>query len=192
MSHSRLVRRLPWLHRLVEDATGTAAVQVAIVAPVMLAATFGVAQLAIVVFDIHRAGEATRSGARTALFNEPIAALDNLPVQSVFCEAGEDPDVQTQIAVTCTGGAVQKEETFIEIFDAMRNVIPDLTPENVTVTYTASGLESVDQPGVLIPQIEITLRDFEADLVLAQLLGLPDTITLPSVGASRLASSMVP
>lgn len=191
MSLSRLAKHRFWLQRLVQDATGTTAIEVGIVAPMMLAVTFGVIQFAMIVFDLHRAGEATRSGARTALINEPIAALDNLPAKSVFCEAGADPDRPSKVTVSCTGGAVENEETFIEVFDSMRWVIPDLAPENVTVTYTASGLESINQPGVLTPQIEIALRDFEIDMIMATFLGLPDMLTLPPVRASRLASSRV-
>ncbi|MFQ5534981.1 MAG: TadE/TadG family type IV pilus assembly protein [Sphingomonadales bacterium] len=162
--------------KLLRARDGATAVEFAIIAPVVLLLSAGIMEFTILMFDYHRAGEAARRGARIASFQTAIGRLDNLADgATVTCSASGGG------GVTCTNGPVVVDQTFFTILAAMREIMPEIEGENLTVSYAPSGIGDITTPGGIKPRVTVELEGLEHDFILfGGFTGLPDSLLLPS------------
>jgi Flp pilus assembly protein TadG len=180
ISASKLHREL---RRLWRDRRGVEAIEFAMIGPVLIVATIGTMELGLAVFDFHRAGEATRRGARIAVIEQPVASLDDLKDTKVTCQSNSG-------TVSCDGGSMEASASFTEIVDAMREVLPTLTAQNIQVSYAPSTVIADDTEGLVTPLVTVSVVGYEHSFaLLGSLPGLPGTITLPAFATTLLAPS---
>ena len=176
------VRNRAW--RIAGDRSGTTAVAMAVALPVLLAVAMAAVEFSLVVLDYHRAGEATRRGARLAAILPPVANLDSLKTGgTVTCGAVNG-------AASCTGGGIAAAGTLDDMLSEMTAALPTINPAEVKLTYSASGLGSDETPGGIMPLVEVSLSGTRHDFaVLGRLVpGLGDGLDLPAFSTSMLAS----
>ncbi|MBL6935017.1 MAG: pilus assembly protein [Alphaproteobacteria bacterium] len=134
-SPGRLLRHLPG------DENAATAVEFALVFPLLLSLCFGILDFTLLAFDYHRAGEATRRAARTASIVTPVADLGALTAGApVVCTS-------TGGVVSCGGTAVVNDQSFTEVVDDIQTIHPDITGDNVSITYSFTGLGDAATPG---------------------------------------------
>jgi Flp pilus assembly protein TadG len=111
---------------------GAAALEFALVAPVLVLLTFGTVEFAFMLYDLHRYGNAARNAARAAAIFPPVASLSNLSTTPVVCTSSG--------GLSCSGGALINAASFDEIVAAAEAEVPELTAANIRVTYKPSGI----------------------------------------------------
>lgn len=171
------------LRRLWRDTRGVEAIEFAFIAPVLLMLTIGVLEMGLVLFDYHRAGEATRRGARVAVIEEPIASMEDLKSTTVTCDGSAS-------SVTCTGATVEVSASFTAVFDAMHAMLPGLERANVRVAYAPSSVASDETAGIVTPLVTVRIVNYvHAFAVLGFIPGVPETITFPPFATTLVAPS---
>lgn len=171
------------LGRLRRDRSGAAAVEFAFILPALLMLTAGLIEFSMVLYDFHRAGEATRRAIRAALINPPLAELDNVAATSIVCTSGG-----------CTGAAATGDmaTSFAAIVAAMQTINPDIANTNVVVAYSASGLDDVATPGVVTPVVTVSVTGLTYTYIMTGFIpGLPTTFSFPDFSTSALGPSEV-
>jgi hypothetical protein len=170
----------PGIHRLWCDRQGSMAVGFALVIPMIAAVSIAILEFASVSLDYHRAGEATRRGARLATILPPVADLSALaPSTSITCtSSGATP--------SCSAGFVTAPETFA----SMSAMLPTIAGENIEIIYSHSGLGDASTPGGVLALVQVRLSGVSHPYtVLASLVpGLPSGLELPEFSTTLLAS----
>lgn len=171
---------------VIRDDAGNALIGFAFILPLLLALCFGIVDFSLVLLDFHRASEATRRGARSALIADPIASLAALPAGgTVLCRGGA--------GVTCTGGALVNADGFDTVLAEMRGIMPGVGPENLEVEYRWSGIGDPASPGGILPLVTVRVRGLRHDLVMLRAIpGLPSSVTLPDFMTMQVGSGIRP
>ncbi len=165
------------------DRRGVAAVNFALMLPALIGLSVGVIELSMLIFDYHRAAEATRLGARVAVLSDPVAVTDDL------ASFGPKTCSSNGVSVTCTDGNVNSVASFEAIVDEMQRVMPKLQPTNVEVTYEATGLGDPDSPAGSPPWVSIRLVNVSHDFIAPSVVpGLPDQISFGPFTTSLIGS----
>jgi hypothetical protein len=119
--------------------------------PALLLLCFGILEFSLVIFDFHRAGEATRRGARLAAISTPVADLDGFSAgTAIGCSSVGG-------GVSCGGAEAADPALFTAVVAEMRAVLPAIAAENVEIVYRDSGLGDAATPGGIIPLVTIRL-----------------------------------
>ena len=169
--------------RLARDRRGVEAIEFAFIGPVLLMLTLGVLEISIAMFQYHRASEATRTGARVAVIQSPITAVDDLKNTSITCTGAGG-------AVTCVGAAVTSAASFTAVLAAMQVSLPDLISSNVVVSYAPSTVFADDTTGLVTPLVTVRIVNYTYDLIVLNYVpGVPDTITFPPFATTLLGAS---
>ncbi len=157
---------------------GAAAVELAIVFPLLLMFTFGIIEFGLVLHQMNMAEKATQLGVRKAVTWDPVA-----PELATYTASGLGPGpgqplpagLQLEIVCDnagCTGtGAIPaptfSSAAFTELVDAMARIYPAIGPEDVVVTYRNIGLGFVGRPGgAVVPSVTVDLRNLTYDFIL--------------------------
>ena len=123
---------------------GATAVEFAFILIPMILLTLVVLEVALVMFDYHRAGEAMRTAVR-AFEVGPAAALDDpLPItcgSDAACDTGRINAVLTEIQAT----------------------FPKVQLDNLLIEYTESQLGIADAGGVVTPVITVSIVNLQHD-----------------------------
>ncbi len=153
---------------------GAVAVEFAFILPVLLVLTMGLIEVSLLVFDYHRAGEAMRQAVRAIEIGPAITSYAILPV-------------------SCPGGGVCDVARFNAVLADIQAVIPDFGPDNLQITYSASGLDDAATPGVVTPFVTVSVVNLQHDLLILNSLvpGLPASITFPPFSTTRLVQSVI-
>ncbi len=164
---------------------GLAALEFAMILPVLLLFTLGALEGGLLLFDYHRLSEATRRGLREALIQPSIIDLADLGASSVACtDSG---------GVSCGGTTVDSSASFDAIVTAMQQVFPTLGAGNVTVTYADSGLDVSGTGETVTPLITVGITGLSYDFVAVKYLpGLPSEFDFPNFNTTRLAHTTLP
>jgi Flp pilus assembly protein TadG len=171
------------LIRLWRDERGVEAIEFAMIGPVLIFATIGTMELGLAVFDYHRAGEATRRGARVAIIEQPVASLEDLKDSNISCQSSGG-------SVSCEGGSTGSAASFTAIVEAMQDILPTLTAANVELSYMPSTVVSDDTPGLVTPLVTVSIIGYQHSFaLLGSLPGMSETITLPPFATTLLAPS---
>ena len=179
-SGMNLLRRL---RRVISDTGGASAIEFIVSIPVILLISSGIIEFTLLIFDYHRATEATRRGARLASYTDAIGKLDGLVGGgTVKCFAtGAD------MGVTCSGGPLFVGESFNAIIADMQDIMPSIGRQNVTVTYEASGIGDITTPGGLKPHVTVELIGLKHDFLLFKAFtGVPVDHEMPPFSTSVL------
>jgi hypothetical protein len=165
---------------------GSALVEFGFIAPMLVLITFAILEFSLVLFEQHRANEATRRGARQAVIGAAIADLSTLaPGVNVTCTSAGG-------TVDCGGITVTSTATFDTILADMQAILPDITPEHVNIVYSDSGLGAIDSGGIK-PFVTVSLIDYRHTFIaLGALPGMPSEITLPDFAATEVPGGFAP
>ncbi|MEE8393195.1 MAG: TadE/TadG family type IV pilus assembly protein [Rhodospirillales bacterium] len=168
---------------LVGDDRGEAMIGFAFLIPVLMLISLGILEFTLAVFDYHRAGEATRRGARMAAISPPIADVGGFVSGSVIECASSGG------GVICTGAAVADPSVFDAVVGEMRAILPAIQAGNVRITYSDSGLGDAATPGGILPLVTVRLDGLvHRYLMLRGFPGFPDGITFPTFATNQLSS----
>ena len=186
--HTSATERGRFLRRFARRDDGAVAIEFALILPALLVFTIGVLEFGLILFDYHRASEATRRGSRLSLIQTPLGSMNSLRTNSFFCSANSGG------AVSCTGSTADGDA--VTNFGAMKNamtaVFPDITNNNIQIDYVASGIDDVDNPEVVTALVTVTLTGVTHPLIVLDILpGVPSTITLPAFSTSALRHTEV-
>ncbi len=176
-----LVRRglTALLRRLARDRRGAAAVEFALISPVLFLLTLGMIEVGMILLEWHRVGEAARGGARQILIGDPIAELASLSTTGITC-AGADNG-----SVTCTGAQKSSSNAFADALAVMQDIAPNLEGSNVTIAYTDSVVTSID--GLITPVLSLSVTNYQYTFFFLQTVpGIGSTMTLPAFTTSRM------
>ena len=170
-----------FLRRCARGVRGSVAIEFAFILPLLLIFTIGVIEFGLIMFDFHRASEATRRALRLALINPPLTTLSTLSAASITCNKSGG-------AVSCTAGTVQGTATtsFDSMVEAMQGVFPTIQDSNVRVIYAASGLDAGLPPGLVTPLVTVSLTNLTHPFFVPKLFGLPATLTYPGFSTSAV------
>jgi hypothetical protein len=170
-----------------EGERGTALVEFGMIAPMLVLLTFAILEFSLVMFEQHRATEATRRGARQAVVGSAIADLATLsPGVDVTCTSiSGTVDCGSGITVTSTA-------TFDTILADMQAILPDITPEHVNIVYSDSGLGAMESGGIK-PFVTVSLVDYRHKFIaLGAVPGMPSEMTLPDFAATEVPGGFTP
>ena len=76
--HTSATERGGFLRRFARRDDGAVAIEFAFIVPALLIFTVGILEFGLILFDYHRASEATRRASRLALIQVPLAVLNTL------------------------------------------------------------------------------------------------------------------
>jgi hypothetical protein len=152
---------------------GATAVEFALALPVLLALTLGALECGLMVFEIHRAGEAIRILARDFEIDPPLMSFAHLPAT-----CPDDGD--------CDDGRID------EAVQSVHALLPNFAKSNLRIEYRASGLDNdTVTPGIVTPTLTVSLvgRQYRFLVLRSVVPGLADAMTLPPLSTTRVVSS---
>jgi hypothetical protein len=170
------------------DDAGASLVEFLLIIPLLLAMTFSVVDMGVLMWQWNQAAKATQFGARFAAMNNPVATNMNLftnPGDSDTSFVGMacvDPATgarrmdlsgqplcpdRTSVCTStgCTNGITADAAAFTAVANEMRNWLPILAPENLRITYSTIGLGFVDRPGGAPMAVTVSLRCLGVPLI---------------------------
>jgi Flp pilus assembly pilin Flp len=158
--------------RFLKARDGATAVEMAMIAPILIVLTVGVFEIGGIMFVYHRANEAMTETARAALIRPPVVDMDLLPM-------------------TCPGGGNCDSQRIDELVAIGQRYLgtEKLTASNLTVVIESSNITPSGDPAIVTPIITVHLNGLQYRLVVAQLVGYGATFTLPTVSASQFGST---
>ena len=96
-------------------------------------------------------------------------------------------------AVTCGGIDAADPAAFDAIIAEMRAVLPSISPENLEVVYSDSGLGDPTTPGGIIPLVSVRLVGLgHPFLLLGGFPGMPSAVTFPPFLTNQLGTGLGP
>lgn len=183
------IKRLGRLRLLFADCGGESLIGFGFLLPLLLLVSFGAAEMALVAFDFHRAGEATRRAARIAVIADPVIDVDGFTTGATSTCTGSG----TGTGVTCTGMAAASPATFEQIVADMQSVMPAIQAQNIQLVYSDSGLGDATTPGGIIPLVTVRLINLQRPfLLLSGIPGMPDQYSLPDFETSQMGAGLGP
>jgi TadE-like protein len=198
------MRRL--LHRLHRDQSGTTTLEFTIVAVLFFLLTFGLVEFGFMLWQYNSAAKAAQLGARLAAVSDPVwSELPNLEDTgapgaawetdyTVTCD-GESEDCDGTFTGDYDSTAMQClvfgrsadnppcddkcAETGVDGDNGICDRFAFVTPGNVSITYSHTGLGFAGRPGGPVPTITLQLTGLTFDyLGLGDLLGFGQ-VTMP-------------
>ncbi len=185
MSRHLSVIRFP--RRLRRDDRGEAIVGFAFVLPVLVLLSLAIFEFGLVMFDFHRAGEATRRAVRLVAISNPVADVSGFSAGSTIqCTSSGG-------GVSCSGSATADAGVFDSMIADMQQILPAIAPQNVEIEYTDSGVGDPTTPGGIIPLVTVKLVNLTHAFYLVQLIpGMPEELTFPPFASNLLAAGLGP
>lgn len=183
MSNRRWTIRL----QLTGDDRGGAVLSFALVLPIVLALSLAFIDFSMLLFDYHRANEATRRGARVAALSDPIPDVSQLEIgEEIVC-------TRSGGQVDCGPAPVLEPAAFEAMLQQMQDILPQISEDNLTVTYVHIGLGSAARPGGILPLITIRLDNVTFEFrALAAVPGAPRQMTMPDFRTTQIAGGRAP
>ncbi len=171
---------------LFRNRRGAVAVEFALLFPVVILLTFGIIELSLVAYDYHLLGEATRRGAREVIISPTIPSISGYAGATITCGASAGG------SVTCSGATVSDGTAMTTMLTAMQQIKPDITIQNIEITYEDSGLSPADAPNIIVLLITVRLINVTYDFFLLNTIaGLTTTLALPDFATTVLSSKLI-
>ena len=202
------------------DERGAVLVEVAVVMTIMLVFLLGSIEFLFVFYQRNAAAKAVQIGLRLAAVSDPVASGLNglsatvlgprvpegsaMPDFSVTCDGGTS-------RCTCASGLCPAELTYNaaamnmlvfgrgssscgdarSFYDSgMCDIFVRITPANVVITYTQSGLGFAGRPGGPVPTITISLKDLRLQFFFLRGLAAFDDLQMPPLTTSMTAEDL--
>jgi len=179
---SDLVRRLRGFGK---EETGEALIGFAILLPILILVCLSILEFSLVVFDYHRASEATRRAARIVAISDPLIDPANL------IAGGTLNCVSSLGTVNCSGVPALSPAVFDNLIAKMQEILPIIGPENVQIEYSDVGLGDATTPGGIIPMVTVRLVNLEHTfLMLSGFPGFGPSITYPPFTTNQIAGGI--
>jgi hypothetical protein len=178
---------------------GAAAVELALVFPLLLLFTFAIIEFGLVLHQMNMAEKATQLGVRKAVTWDPVASeLATFTPTGGGLGAGDPLPVGLQVDIVCdssgcTGtGAIASptfsSTAFTALVNAMAAIYPEIAPEDVVIEYRNIGLGFVGKPGgSVVPAVTVRLRNLTYDFILLDI-----AVTIASFGAVDINDIIYP
>jgi hypothetical protein len=178
---------------------GAAAVELALVFPLLLMFTFAIIEFGLVLHQMNMAEKATQLGVRKAVTWDPVASeLATFTPTGGGVGPGDPLPVGLQVDIVCdnagcTGAGAIGSPTFSSaafnaIVDAMAGIYPAIGPEDVVIEYHNIGLGFVGKPGgSVVPTVTVRLRNLTYDFIL-----LDVAVSIVSFGAVDINDIIYP
>lgn len=175
------------LRRLLRAEGGEAAIGFGLVLPVLVLVCLAILEFSLIVFDYHRASEATRRAARNIAMATPIPDPTSLHAgDTITCTASGG-------GVSCSGAAAQTPETFTAMIAEMQLILPAIEPANVEVLYSDIGLGDETTPGGIVPLVTVRLVNLQHPFLMLQgFPGFGPSIAYPSFSTNQMAAGLGP
>jgi Flp pilus assembly protein TadG len=185
---------MSFVKRLSHDTRAASAAEFALVLPIMLMFMIGTIDVGRLMWTWNRAEKATQVGARVAIVTTMVPAT--LAAQNFALSngiPGGDPVPAGQFSTTecddtsCTNGWGYDPAAFTEIVRRMQVIMPEIAPENVTITYDNVGLGYAGDPfgPDVAPLVTVRLQDISFQPLSLYIFGA--TIPLSNVSAALTA-----
>ena len=168
--------------RAARDRSGAAAVEFALIAPVLFLLTLGIIEVGMILLEWHRIGEAARDGARVALIEDPIPELSNLGTTPISCQGLDNG------SMTCTGATASSSTAFATVLATMQGIAPNLVGSNVIIAYTDTAITDTTVTSALVtPALTLSVTNYQYEYFFLQSIpGMPTSITLPAFSTTRV------
>lgn len=186
--HTSATERGRFLRRFIRRDDGAVAIEFAFIFPALIAFTIGILEFGLVLFDFHRASEATRRAGRLAIIQEPLGSMDSLRSTDFSCTANSGG------TVTCSGSTADgdADTNFAAMLTAMQAVFPDIGNTNVQIGYVASGIDNADNEEVVTALVTVSLTGVTHSFVALGIIpGAPSSMTFPAFSTSVLRATEV-
>ena len=186
--HTSATERGRFLRRFFRRDDGAVAIEFAFIVPVLILFTVGILEFGLILFDYHRAGEATRRASRLALIQTPLGSMDSLRTTNFSCSATSGG------TVTCLGSTADAaaDTSFAAMIAAMQAVFSDIGNTNVQVGYAASGIDAAANTGIVTALVTVSLTGVSHTfLALGIVPGVPSSMILPTFSTSALRGTEV-
>lgn len=201
------------------DQTGAVFAEFAIMLPIVVLVVCGSIDFLYAFYQLNAAAKATAVGARTAAVSDPVASgLDYLPDEAVL-NGEQPGGPLPSFTVTCTANRCVCAGTCSGMVDnpfnakamdrivygqefascgkaegtsqaiGMCDILPSITPGNVVIVYTQTGLGYAGRPGGPVPTITVSLRNMHFHFFfLTPLLGVQ--IAMPQMSTTVTAQDL--
>ena len=193
----------------VKHRGGAAAVEMALLAPVFVVGLLSIFDLGLYFWRWNLAVEAARVGARRAVTSDPVSAdLATMTGLETGVSAGQPVGEYERVCTpeSCTNGGVYSTAAMWRIYygpgtavcqDGVRtqqagmcDVLRVLKPQNVTVSYRASGVDAAGVVGALKPLVSVRVSGAAPNLVFIDRV-IPGAFTaLPTAEVTLLAEDL--
>jgi len=186
------------------DPSGAVAVEFGLMSVVFITMLVGLMEFGTAYWQWNQAAKALQLGVRLAAVSNPVSSdLTSFTGLSSTVEEGDPMPYFKRTCsgatVTCTGGTYDAAAmrtlvygrgntscpTTAQRYPPMCQIFPRITPQNVIVEYTQTGLGFAGRPGGPLPSITIRLTGLDFNfVVLDSLIGLT---AIPMTGLSASA-----
>jgi hypothetical protein len=189
------------LRKLARDRNGSVLVEVTLLIPFLFVFIFGAIDFLFAFFEWNMANKAVQFGARLAAISDPVSSdlatmtglsdtvLPGQPMPAFTrtcssssptgatgtCSGGKYSQAAMQRIVFGEAGATTCSDTGL----GMCRLYPSITPANVTISYTQTGLGYAGRPGGPVPTITLSLRNLPFRFFILDALFGTANITLP-------------
>jgi Flp pilus assembly protein TadG len=197
------------LKRLREDTSGAAFLEFTVFATVFFGILFGIIEITLAFYQWNAGTKAVQLGARLAAVSDPVSSelavatwdVDGYdPGDFVAMADGYTIECSGAGAGSCTGSGVYNAAAMNTLvygrgdaacgqaktseYAGMCDLFWRVTPENVRVIYTYTGLGYAGRPGGPVPSIRVELVDIPFQFYfLSALLG-DETIDIPGLSST--------
>jgi hypothetical protein len=202
------------------DDRGAVLVEVSVVMTIMLVFLLGSIEFLFVFYQRNAAAKAVQIGVRLAAVSDPVASGLNGLSAAVLGPRVPEGSTMPDFAVTCDGGTARcmcasglcpAELTYNaaamnmlvfgrgssscgdarSFYDSgMCDIFVRITPANVVITYTQSGLGFAGRPGGPVPTITISLKDLRLNFFFLRGLAGLDDLQMPPLTTSMTAEDL--
>lgn len=142
------------------DRSGASAAEFALVLPLLIFMLLGILDAGRLLWEVNKAEKATQVGARVAIVTDVISmglgdqdyvGVGGLTQGDLIPVGALDPLVCTRASCVCTGACPDVFDTtdaaaFDRVVQRMQFMKPDISADDVTVTYRGSGLGFAGDP----------------------------------------------
>jgi Flp pilus assembly protein TadG len=202
-------RRPQWKLAFWRDQSGAVAVEFGLMSVVFITMLVGLMEFGTAYWQWNQAAKALQLGVRLAAVSNPVSS--DLPGFTGLSSTVEEGDPMPYFkrtcsgaTVTCTGGTYDAAAmrtivygrgntscpTTAQRYPPMCQIFPRITPQNVIVEYTQTGLGFAGRPGGPLPSITIRLTGLDFNfVVLDSLIGLT-AIPMTGLSASSPAEDL--
>lgn len=184
-----------WINRLRGCEGGAATIEYALIAPLLIMLTFGIAEFSLIFWQWNAAEKATHLGARLAATRGPIMlGVPDCGVATAVRAGTNCRDVagSDNWVVTCDGAAPSAScdaAQMAAIVTDMRAIFPRIQLENVIIEFRGVGLGFVGR-GSPVPAISVSLQNLTYEYVALAAFTGAASINLPAFRATLIGEDL--